>query len=168
MNAPRFSPTELAQVQKAEQEALDLVRGFYVLAPRELGRIRYRVCTLDELEPMEVVDGALAHVLCYQKQRWRGDRALDPSDIYRICLQDDRILDLSGEFALEPMLLYLLTHELIHVVRFGTALQRIDLPTDLRFHEEARVDRTARLILSRQAWPGLRPVLENLPPRYDA
>ena len=65
------------------------------------------------------------------------------------------------EFALEPLLLYVLTHELIHVVRFGTLLQRIDLPVDQRVREEARVDRTTHRILRRLGDPGMRPVLDN-------
>jgi len=41
-----------------------------------------------------------------------------------------------------------LTHELVHVVRFGQQLQRVDLAEELRPEEEMRVEKTSRTILS--------------------
>jgi hypothetical protein len=49
------------------------------------------------------------------------------------------------------LLTYVLTHELVHVVRFGQHLQKMDLHPRLRLAEERKVERTTRAIL---AWSG--------------
>ena len=140
-----FSAIERRQVRAAERRAADLVSRFYVLAPREWARMPYEVRTLEELDDMEVRDGVFAHVLCYGVRRELGARVVAEHDLYRICLQDHAILGCGLDVS--SVALYVLTHELVHVVRFGQRMQSIDLPPHLRSDEEANVDRTARLIL---------------------
>jgi hypothetical protein len=98
-----------------------------------------------------VTDTALAHTVCYGFRREAGPLVLEEGDFYRICLQDNRILDAAREteMRLGPLLTYVLTHELVHVVRFGQQLQRVDLPYELRQHEERRVEKTTRAILAK-------------------
>jgi hypothetical protein len=47
--------------------------------------------------------------------------------------------------------MYILTHELIHVVRFGQRLQSVDLPKELRSGEEQTVEKTTQTILAKRA-----------------
>jgi hypothetical protein len=151
-------------VRAAERRAADLVTRFYALAPREWGRMRYEVRTLDQLDATDITDRALAQVLCYGVRREVGDRVVAEHDLYRICLQDHRIPGACGAGAEVPfraLLLFVLTHELVHVVRFGLALRPLDLPWSLRAGEEASVDRTARLILRASDEPGLGRILER-------
>ena len=165
--ARRFSAAERRQVRAAERRAAELVSGFYVLSPREWSSMPFEVCTAGDLAPEELDSQALAQVRCYGVRRTLGDRVLAEQDLYRICLYDDRILALASQYDRTPMralLLYVLTHELVHVVRFGQRLQAIDLPRALRREEEASVDRTARLILSRSGERGLRKALGRFPP----
>ena len=72
-------------------------------------------------------------------------------DLFRICLQDHRILVAARELklGLRSLLTYVLTHELVHVVRFGQRLQIVDLAQDLRSNEERMVERTTRTILAK-------------------
>lgn len=166
-----FGRTELKAVRRARAEAEALVGEFYVLAPREWERMTYEVRTLNELAPEEISDQAFAQVLCYDFTRRIGSTIVDRRDLYRICLQDHRILQaLSGSrpaapksdnLALEPFLLYLLTHELIHVVRFTQRLQRLDLAPALRPQEEMNVEQTTRHILAPVADRALHRVLET-------
>lgn len=110
----------------------------------------YEVCTLRSLESTEVTDSALAQTLCYDLRRQVAGDVLEHVDFYRICLQDHRILEVvrsTAETKLAPLLTYVLTHELIHVVRFGQRLQRVDLADELRPEEESKVERTTRRIL---------------------
>ena len=147
MEPERFDAAQLARVDRAARQAFDLVRRHYVLAPREVAQLDYRVCTLRDLSPEEVSDAALAQVLTYEQVRPGDERG---HEVHRICLQDHRVLAREADGAdLDQLLLYVLTHELIHVVRFWAALQQVDLAPRLRAGEEAAVDRTARHILAR-------------------
>lgn len=153
----QFSRREQQLVHAVERRAAQLVSQFYVLAPREWERMPYEVRTLESLRPEEIHDGVLAQVLCYGVRR-EVDDIVREHDLFRICLQDHTILNRMRAESGVPMralLLYVLTHELIHVVRFGQKMQAIDLAPHLRPLEEASVDRTARLILRECDEPGL-------------
>jgi hypothetical protein len=80
---------------------------------------------------------ALAHLVVYERQRRTG-----PEFLYRICLQDDTILKRSeegGEEWLRSLLVYILTHELVHVVRFQRAEQSFLVGQPTRQREEVQV-----------------------------
>ena len=144
-----FSSAQLSFVRKARARAANLVSDYYQVAPREWKQMRYEVKTLRALDSSEVTDAALAHTICYGFRREAGLLVLEEGELYRICLQDHRILRAAGETraGLGPFLTYVLTHELVHVVRFGQRLQRIDLPPELRHGEEQRVEQTTCAIL---------------------
>ena len=166
----RFGKAELKAVRQARADAEALVGSFYVLAPREWERMTYEVRTLKELAPEEVNHRAFAQVMCYDCTRRIGETVIDRRDLYRICLQDHRILRAAGrglaparrinKLPLDPLLLYVLTHELVHVVRFAQQMQRLDLPPELRSQEEMSVEQTTRQILTPVADRSLRHILE--------
>jgi predicted Zn-dependent protease with MMP-like domain len=150
-NSYCFNPVQLSSVRKARQRAANLVSDYYRLAPREWKQMRYEVKTMRTLDSSEVNDTALAHTVCYGFRREAGPVVLEEGDFYRICLQDHRILDAARktDMRLGSLLTYVLTHELVHVVRFGQQLQRVDLPYELRPHEEQKVEKTTRAILAK-------------------
>jgi hypothetical protein len=158
-----FTANQQRQVRAAERRASELVTRFYAIAPREWERMRYEVRTLEQLQPAEVLDSALAHVLLYGVERSVENRVVSEHDLFRICVQDHMILRRSAEdvVALRALLLFVLTHELVHVVRFGQRMQSVDLAPELRPVEEESVDRTARLILRTADEPGVGRVLER-------
>jgi hypothetical protein len=151
---PRFRGDELKVVDRARDSAVDLVGDFYALAPREWDRLHYEVRTLGQLAPNEICDQAFAQVLCYDCVKHIDGAVVAQHELYRICLQDHRILlvaehgDSIGKLDLEAMLLYLLTHEMVHVVRFSQRMQRIDLKPEDRLSEEFSVDQTTKQILA--------------------
>jgi hypothetical protein len=166
-----FSSVQRREVRTAARRAADLVSRFYVLAPREWERMPYEVRTRDELGPAEVREGVLAQVLYYGVEQRVDGRVVAARDLYRICLQDREILGspvASAPGRVSALLLYVLTHELVHVVRFGQRLQTIDMPSHLRPVEEASVDRTARLILRDAGDRGVGTMLERLPAPCEA
>jgi hypothetical protein len=146
-----FDSYQTGVAKRSRRLAEKLVTDYYRIAPREWSAMPYEVKTLKTLESSEIVDTALAHTLCYSFKREAGHFVLAEGDLYRICLQDHRILDTASatNAKLAPLLTYVLTHELVHVVRFGQKLQRIDLPLELRGNEELYVERTTRNILSK-------------------
>ena len=168
---PRFGKAELKAVRRARADAEALVGNFYVLAPREWERMTYEVRTLGELAPAEIHHQAFAQVLCYDFTRRIGATVIDRRDLYRICLQDHRILRAAGRsqatapladrLPLEPLLLYVLTHELVHIVRFTQQMQRLDLAPELRPQEEMSVEQATRQILAPVADRLLHHVLET-------
>lgn len=158
---PRFNPAQLRLVREASRRAAELVTDYYRIAPREWeSNMRYEIRTLRSLAQSEVTDAALAQVICYDFKRQFGQTLLDQGEIYRICLQDHRILEAARNYGLQlgPLLLYVITHELVHVVRFGQRLQRMDLPEELRRYEERYVEKTARDILR---WGGHPEIILN-------
>lgn len=162
-----FTKRELLAVERAHADAATMVTGFYVLAPREQEHLNYEVRTLIRLAPEEVVNHAFAEVRCYDYVRRVGAELVARHDFYRICVQDHRILhaldaaDTGERLHLEPMLLYILTHELVHVVRFSRHMQRIDLAPELREQEEQSVEQTTRRILAPVADRPLQRVIET-------
>lgn len=146
-----FSPVQMRMVGQARKHAASLVSDYYRVAPREWLQMPYEVKTLRSLDSSEVTDTALAQTVCYSFKRQAGPVVLKEGDLFRICLQDNRILTKAREaqLGLKALLTYVLTHELVHVVRFGQRLQSVDLPEELRSYEERMVERTTRTILTR-------------------
>lgn len=143
-----FNTQELQLVQTASQQAEYFVTRYYALAPREWTHIRYEVKTQTELEPTERLDSVLAQVICYQYTRQINQKT-QHQDLYRICLQDRKIINTFDKTSVDlfQLLLYVLTHEFVHVVRFGQQLQRIDLPLTERAREEEFVETITERIL---------------------
>ena len=152
-----FKPNQLKIVGSTGQRAADLVSNHYRVAPREWLRMPYEVKTLRSLESSEVTDEALAQTVCYSFKRQAGSVIVKEGELFRICLQDHRILGAARDLqlGLASLLMYVLTHELVHVVRFGQRLQSIDLPQELRFLEEQKVDSTTRTILAKAGDPDM-------------
>ena len=146
-----FNSSQLKSVRQARERAARLVSDYYRVAPREWQQMPYEVKTLRALDRSEVTDAALAQTVCYNVTRAAGPLVLQEGDLYRICLQDHRILDAARQTQLQlgSLLTYVITHELVHVVRFGQRLQRIDLPLELRGDEERKVEKTTRAILAK-------------------
>lgn len=145
-----FDSLQLRIVRSARERAERLVSDYYRVAPREWQRMPYEVKTLRALRSSEVTNQGLAQTICYEFKKQTGQHILRQGDLYRICLQDDRILRAADAVDVElgPLLTYVLTHELIHVVRFGQQLQAIDLPDPLRRDEELKVHKTTKSILT--------------------
>jgi hypothetical protein len=160
-----FIPSELKLVEEVRGEVERLVGKFYALAPREWERMHYEVRTLSDLAPEEVCHQAFAQVLCYDCIKRVGPSIVKQHDLYRICLQDHRILEVAqrgnnpAKLDLEAMLLYVLTHELVHIIRFSQQLQQLDLALELRPMEERSVEHTTRQILAPLNGPALRKVV---------
>lgn len=161
-----FQSQHFPVLGRARKIAHTLVSEYYSIAPREWGRFPYEVATKRALEPGEITGAVLAQVLCYELSEG-SSIAGRPIQHYKICLHDDRILRRvrreRSAVDLSSLCLYVLTHELVHIVRFGSELQRADLPPELRPEEERVVDTATRRILRRLHSPSLDWLLN----RYD-
>ena len=83
---------------------------------------------------------------------------------YRVCLWDPHILAVCDQGAAAgALLLYVLTHELVHVVRFAKQLALFDATAATRALEEQAVHQATEKILGRAREPGLTELLGHLP-----
>ena len=125
-----FNPNEIAQANGSFILAEKMVSRHFRLTPTAFKNWRYDVKTRVHLERHEINDGVFAH-LCKYRYSKEGAEAEGGFDFYRICLQDNRILDAverAGAFIrLSPLLLYIAAHELVHVARFSEGAADFDM-----------------------------------------
>lgn len=158
-----FNPEQIGIVNNAVALAEELVSNYYKMSASQWLHRRYDIKTLSDLAPDEVVEGPFAQIVRYEGRH--RNRALGSStyDLYKICLQDHAILavlEQQQDLHLLPFVLYIVTHELIHIVRFSRFLQHFDAAPDERLAEEKRVHQKTHKILEPCSVPGLGEVLE--------
>ncbi len=157
--SPYFSAAQLPMANKAFNDAEKLVVRNFRLSEDQLKKNKYDVKTLAYLDQHEIKDGAFAH-LCkyaYGKRESLAENGKGGFDFYRVCLQDNIILDAVERatpfIKLSPLMLYIAVHELIHVLRFGNGESDFDAVSAEKEKEEKIVHG-----LTREA---LRPVQEH-------
>lgn len=157
-----FDPSERLQVSRAAARAEELTRDFYRIPGHERPRFPYDVATLaDDPGPRHPVFADLVRVVLPASP----DTGRDRRQIYRIRLRDDQLLaaaDSRRNVGLFPLLLYVVTHELVHVVRFESGLAVFD-DTDARARsrEEVRVHEITQKVLAPARDEALRIVVEQ-------
>ncbi len=137
-----FSHEQIETVNRATILAEELISDYFKISFSEWKRYRYDIKTLESLNPEEVTEKAFAQIVKYVCNPERKLRGSLHADYYKICLQDHVILKaLSREknLPLFPLAAYIVTHELIHVVRFSKFLQRFLVTAEEQEKEEALV-----------------------------
>jgi hypothetical protein len=160
---PVFSERDLEIVRAAVGVAEDRVSDFYKLSASQWLRYRYDVRTRVDLAPDEIVRGPFAQVIRYEARPANAHLGSSAYDFYRICLQDHAILTALAEtpgISLRPFALYIVAHELVHVVRFCKFLQNFDASPEEKRIEEGRVHRWTREILAPLRIDGMARVLD--------
>lgn len=137
-----FGPDEITVLNRSIEIAEELVSDHFKISTSEWKRYRYDIQTLAHLNETEITDLAFAQIRRYLRcpdQRLRGS---NPGDFFKICLQDHvirRAMAKDDAIAMLPLGLYIMTHELIHVIRFTRFLQSFDASESEREAEEQRV-----------------------------
>ena len=151
--AQYFNPVQLPMANKAFTDAEKLVSGHFRLGEDQFKKNKYDVKTLAYLDRHEIKDGAFAHLCKYScgKPDGLAENGKDDFDFYRVCLQDNIILDAvqrANPFVkLSPLMLYIAVHELIHVLRFGNGESDFDAPREEKEKEESIVHNLTKNIL---------------------
>jgi hypothetical protein len=162
-NLKKFNRNQIRSINNAVTMAEEVVSNAYKMAASQWLRRKYDVRTLIDLIPEEIVHGPFAQVIRYQGQKKDTSLGSSAYDLYKICLQDHSILATLNEskgITLFPFSLYIMTHELIHIVRFSKFLQNFDASDSEIMEEEARVHKKTREILTPVKVRGLSPVFE--------
>jgi len=157
-----FSSEQVRAINAAIEMAEELVSNHYKMSANQWLRPKYDIRTLADLTQDEVITGPFAQVIRYKGQRENSLLGSSTYDFYKICLQDHTILsviDQSGDIELFPLLLYIVTHELIHIVRFSKFLQNFDASPEDKMKEESRVHQLTHDILGRIQFPDLSHVM---------
>ena len=162
-NLQQFGTEQLDIVNNTVALAEELVSNFYKMSASQWLRRRYDIKTLADLSADEIVQGPFAQVIRYEGQRKESSLGSSAYDFYKICLQDHSILSAMKQATylnLSPFSLYIVVHELIHIVRFSKFVQSFDASPQEMIAEEKRVHKITREILSTVQLSGLPEVLD--------
>ncbi len=138
-----FSDRQVFIIGELMDMAQDLVTDYFGISSDEWRNYRYEVKTLAHLSQAEITDEALAQICMYECLKERSVTPTSSFDLYRICLQDNRILNAVkmslNKIQLRPLLLYIFTHELSHIVRFSKYFKDFFASPEEKEEEEAIV-----------------------------
>lgn len=144
--------------------AEELVSNFYKMSASQwTAACVYDVKTLVDLSPEEIVHGPFAQIIRYKGRRKDLSLGSSTFDFYKICLQDHAILSVlkeSSHIHLFPFILYIVTHELIHIVRFSKFQQNFEASPEEKRVEEAHVHEISHRILFQVHVRGMKNVLK--------
>ncbi len=161
-----FDPSHISILDRAVLTAEELVSDHFSFSSRQWSRNPYEVKTLAQVERWEYPGDAFAHLLRYGRPLSKKQTGADDVSFYRVCLHDHNILrKTEGGRAgvLRPFLIYVMTHELVHIVRFALYSAHPSV-TSGREDEEEKVEGITREILRSSRIKGMKQLLNNLRP----
>lgn len=158
-----FSPDDIRIINDSVALAEELVSNHYKLSATQLLHLNYDVKTLADLSENEIVKDHFAQIIRYA-EKTKNDLTDSPvKDFYKVCIQDHSIIRTMKKFTnldLYAFSVYIVCHELIHIIRFRKFLQYFDAPSNEKMDEEVRVHVKTHEILSDINIKTLPPVLE--------
>ena len=166
-----FNKQQSSSVGEVLRAAESLVGDYFRVDLGDLERFPYDLQTLANLQRQEKTRRALAQVCKYEYQKNPLPVNLRKREFYRICLQDDKILNTvqaEPPSMLKTLLLYVVTHELIHVTRFSLDPPRFYLDPREKGAEERYVHGMTYEILKSFRDPHIGPMLERYRPWWGA
>ncbi len=146
----QFSRSQRDLAIRAMDEAEERTIGYYCIPPYRWHRLQYDLVTQQDHEWEPLPESALARLQLLSRLRPSRETV---GDFYRIQLNDPSILNAARRESLEldlyPFLVYILTHEMVHLVRLSTILPEGQEAEVAAEAEESRVHVVSRRILSR-------------------
>jgi hypothetical protein len=169
MSLTYFNKKQLAILGDALDIAEDMTSNYFKLSLSQWKRYPFDIKTLSNLFGEDIKDNAFALLKKYMAA---GNEETEPiyksRDFYIICMQDHQILKaLQRDRVLEllPLLAYILTHELVHIVRFCKFEVIFDTQEEnSKIKEERIVHRTTYEILKELSLPNLSYILGSYHP----
>jgi len=160
-----FTNQELLKVDEAVKISEELINNYFKMSSGQWLKNRYDIKTAKDLSVHEYIKGPFAQVIKYEGRKKGILLGSSSFSFYKVCLQDEAILSAVSKkdgLSLEPFLLYILTHELVHVVRFLKFKQRYENrnEADVTLDEERRVHFLTHEILKSVPFSRLSQVFE--------
>ena len=164
-----FNENHLSVVGDALDIAEDMTSNYFKLSLLHWRRNRFDIKTLSSLFGEKVNDNVFALLKKYSSDGKAEIEALNKrGEFYLIYLQDHHILQAlqrDNNIKLLPFLAYILTHELVHIVRFCKFQVRFDTQEENnRIEEEKIVNHTTFEILKQLSLPSLSYILGSYNP----
>ena len=160
----KFSTEQIDIINNCVAMAEELVSNFYKMtASQWTATCAYDIKTLVDLSPEEIIHGPFAQVIRYKGRPKNSSLGSSTYDFYKICLQDHTILSVinnSPDIKLFPFTLYIVAHELIHILRFSKFLRNFEASQEEIMAEETHVHTTTHAILKSVNVFGMKAVLK--------
>lgn len=163
MHRTPFNQDEIGLLRQAIVIAEEVASDHYQISTTQWKRYRYDIQTLQDLKDNEITDRAFAQIRRYARLPDQRLSASRHGDFFKICLQDHVIRNATrrdSQIRLLPLAIYIVTHELIHVIRFARFIQRFDTIPSEREIEEQRVHQLTHQLLQHQRVEHLQVVLD--------
>lgn len=165
-----FNSLQKSLANNMFHHAESLAGQYFRMSREEMKNYRYDVKTLANLEEHEVKDGAFAHLCRYHYKKDESANMADDFYFYRICLQDNRILDAVERgrsfIKLNPLLLYIAAHELVHIIRFEAREIDFNASQEEKEREEDKVHTITKDMLQSCISPDIKLILDCFSNRY--
>ena len=162
MKVLHFRKKDFKIIADALEVAEDLTANFYKFSTDEWkNKHKYDLKTLVALNRHQVINNAFA-LLCKDTIKDLNSIPQRVIGVYLICLQDHVILNTllnDKNLSLFPFLVYILTHELVHIVRFCNYHAHFNAPQSVKIQEEIIVNAITFDILKSVMIPNLNYVL---------
>ena len=159
-----FNPAQIRVISQAVEIAEDVTANYFKISTAQWKHVRYDIQTLVDLREDEITESAFAQITRYSRKPDDTSSVMRRYDYFKVCLQDQNILAAvkRDEFLqLLPLGVYVITHELVHVVRFCKYLQRFDADPVERRREEIRVHEITHKALGNLGLSDLEYVLQT-------
>ena len=161
----RFGDKDIYMIEESIDLAEDLVTAYFNISSEEWRNCYYELKTLEHLSQVEITDKAFAQICKYECVKEKDSSPPRFFDLYRICLQDNKILNAVkrslNKIELKPLMLYIVTHELSHVVRFNKYFKDFSASPEEKEWEEANVHSITYEMLKSTKDRGLTRVLDH-------
>ena len=169
MDLNYFNKKQLGIIDEALYIAEDMTSNYFKFSGSEWKRYPFDIKTLSNLFKEDVRHNTFALLKKYMAvDNEESKKTYREREFYMICLQDHQILKAlqrDKELNLLPLLAYILTHELVHIVRFFTFQIRFDTEEpDSRTREERIVYQETHNILKNLSLPNLPYILNSYNP----
>lgn len=162
MERAPFSPAEIILLGQAIEIAEEVTSNHFKISTSQWRHYRYDIQSLSNLQEEEITDLAFAQIRRYACIPEQRPSATKHGEFFKICLQDHVIRHATKRdrpIQLLPLATYIVTHELIHVIRFSRFIQRFETKASERDQEELRVHSLTHDLLKNQKIKALREVL---------
>jgi len=159
-----FNKKQYFLVKESLEIAETLAENFFKVDLADFEQFPFDIQTLANLHEAEKTRRALAQVCKYEYMKTGPQWKAGTKEFYRICLQDDKILRRARKETqelLKPLLLYVVTHELIHVIRFSMDPGKFHLHPKEKRIEERNVHRMTYELLTPFQDPGVELLLNH-------
>jgi len=163
MTPEPFRINDLSIFSEALEIAEDKTGDFYKFSFGQWKRHRYDVKTFSNLSHKETAPDVFALLNKCSRPVSGFESKTKVRDFYFICLQDPQILKAlrrDQNLRVLPLLVYIFTHELVHIVRFCNFFERFEVSGVGREKEERIVHETTFDILKDLSLPRLDYILE--------